>query len=351
MPSEMTARRLPATSKLFDLNAYGYDLPEDLIAQYPCPQRDGARLIILNRRDQTIRHDVFCNIGRYLPPKTVFVVNNSKVIPARLLGRKPKTGGEAEVFLLKALSDGYSFEALLRPLKKIKQGELLDFGKGITAVLTDKEERIVRFNVKNVVRRLKDIGHVPLPPYIKRGDEPSDHEHYQNVYARHPGSVASPTAGLHFTKDLIKRLKFQGHQFLGLTLHINYGTFKPVETPDIREHPIHAENFELSAATGAALRKAEEEKRPVLAVGTSSCRVLECFTHLHQLKGRTDLYICPGYKFEATNILVTNFHLPYSTLLMLVCAFGGYDLVMRAYGEAIKERYRFYSYGDAMLIK
>ncbi len=345
----MTAPRLPAASDPFDLNAYGYDLPEDLIAQYPCPQRDQARLLVLDRRTSTIRHDIFSNIGRYLPPKAVFVLNNSKVIPARLLGHR-KTGGEVEVFLLKPLSDGYSFDALLRPLKKIKENEILDFGKGITAVLADKEKRMVRFNVKNVLGRLKDVGHIPLPPYIKRSDEELDRTYYQNVYAKRLGSVASPTAGLHFTKELIKQMKAEGHDFLELTLHINYGTFKPVETPDIRQHPMHREQYSMSAATQMAVSKAQKAKHPVIGVGTTACRVLESTASNGQLKGSTDLFIYPGYTFKTVDILLTNFHLPYSTLLMLVSAFGGQDLVKRAYQEAIKERYRFYSYGDAMLI-
>lgn len=360
-----TAVPRPPANDLFDLNAYGTDVPEDLIAQYPCPDRDRARLMVLDRGAQTIRHDVFSNIEQYLAPKTVFVVNNSKVIPARLLGHKVRTGGRAcppelnakafqrrrvEVFLLKSLADGYSFEALLKPLKKVREGERVDFGLGISAVLVDKGKRIVRFNVKNIIRRLKDVGHVPLPPYIKRADEPLDRDYYQNVYAKRLGSVASPTAGLHFTKERMRRLRARGHNFLELTLHINYGTFKPVETSDIRRHPMHEEAYAVGVPAHAALLKARAAGRPVAAVGTTSCRVMESVARTGQLKGTTDLFIYPGYRFKAADILLTNFHLPYSTLLMLVCAFGGYDLVKRAYAQAIRERYRFYSYGDAMLI-
>src|SRR3989338_8518537 len=195
MTFQRTAVPRPSANDLFDLNAYGTDVPKDLIAQYPCPDRDRARLMVLDRGAQTIRHGVFADIEQYLAPKTVFVVNNSKVSPARLLGRRAATGGEVEVFLLNQLSDGNSFEALLKPLKKIREGERVDFGFGISAFLTDKEKRIVRFNVKNVIRRLKDVGHVPLPPYIKRADEPLDRDYYQNVYAKRPGSVASPKIG------------------------------------------------------------------------------------------------------------------------------------------------------------
>jgi len=248
-----------------------------------------------------------------------------------------------EVFLLNPLKDGYSFEVLLRPLKKIREGEEINFGPGISAILADKEKRIVRFNKENIIRHLQKVGHIPLPPYIKRPDTPRDREDYQTVYAKQPGSVASPTAGLHFSKELIKKLKSQGHRFLELTLHINYGTFKPVECADIRAHPMHTEHY-------SNIPCSFDSSGYVVAVGTTSCRALETFAHNKKHAGSTDIFIYPGYKFQVVDALITNFHLPYSTLLMLVCAFGGYDLIMKAYKEAIKERYRFYSYGDAMLI-
>ena len=337
-------------NNLFALEAYGYDLPEDLIAQHPARARDAARLLVIDRKDESVRNDEFANIGHYLPPETLLVVNNSKVVPARLLGRKSKTGGEVEIFLLKALEDGYCFEALLRPLKKIREGELMEFGHGITAVLMDKAQRIVRFNKKNIMRYLKGTGHMPLPPYIKRSDTQSDHIDYQTVYARHLGSVASPTAGLHFTRPLMSRLTACGHTFKELTLHIGYGTFKPVECADIRRHAMHTESYALSKAAYQTIGQARSGNRPIAAVGTTSCRVLESAARTGILKGETDIFIYPGHEFKAVNALITNFHLPHSTLLMLVCAFGGYDLIRRAYQEAIKERYRFYSYGDAMLI-
>lgn len=307
--------------------------------------------MVIDRARRTIAHDVFKNIGRHLPEHTLLVLNNSKVVPARLLGRKAKTGGEVEIFLLKDLGDGQNFEALLRPLKKIREGEVMEFGRGVTAVLADKEKRIVRFNKKNILRHLKDVGHIPLPPYIKRSDEPCDKTDYQTVYAKHPGSVASPTAGLHFTKPLMTSLKKAGHTFKELTLHINYGTFKPVESADIRKHPMHTEGYELSAAVHKAIVSAQQKGRPVAAVGTTSCRVLQAVARTGTLKGETDIFIYPGQELKLVDILITNFHLPYSTLLMLVCTFGGYDLIMRAYREAIEHKYRFYSYGDAMLVK
>ena len=329
-------------SDLFKLQSYFYHLPSDLVAQTPVPHRDRARLLIIDRAQSTIRHDTFKHLNNYLPANSHLVVNNSKVIPARLWGHR-STGGAVEVFLLNTLEDGYSFEVLLRPLKKIREGEAIDFGLGISAILTDKEKRIVRFNKKNITRYLPKVGHMPLPPYIKRPDTPRDREDYQTVYAKQPGSVASPTAGLHFSKELIKKLKSQGHRFLELTLHINYGTFKPVQCADIRAHPMHTEHY-------SNIPCSFDSSGYVVAVGTTSCRALETFAHNKKHAGSTDIFIYPGYKFQVVDALITNFHLPYSTLLMLVCAFGGYDLIMKAYKEAIKKRYRFYSYGDAMLI-
>ena len=334
----------------YRLESYFYDLPIERIAQYPLPKRDDAKLMVIDRQRGTITHDIFAHIGKYLPTHAAVVINNSKVIPARLLGRKSRTGGEVEVFLLKALDDGYTFEALLKPLKKIQENEVLDFGHGIEAMLVDREKRLVRFNKKNIFEHLEGVGHIPLPPYIKREDKASDQEDYQTVYAKHLGSVASPTAGLHFTDKLINELKNDGRMFLELTLHINYGTFKPVECDDIRQHPMHTEHYTLEASAFRSIMDAKKDGAPVIAVGTTSARVLESVARTKTLEGSTDIFIYPGYDFKLVDILITNFHLPHSTLLMLVCAFGGYELVMKAYKEAIKEQYRFYSYGDAMLI-
>ncbi len=340
--------QLPPSKNLNNLDAYGYDLPEELIAQHPLTERDKAKLMVINRQAQTITHDIFSNIDRYLPHGTTFVVNNSKVIPARLLGVKP-TGGEVEVFLLKQLDD-YHFEALLRPLKRVREHEPIDFGFGISASLENREQRIVKFNQPNILPVLEKVGHIPLPPYIKRSDNIEDKEYYQTVYAKNLGSVASPTAGLHFTTTLINRLKEQGHHFYASTLHIGYGTFKPVETQDIRQHPMHTESYELLNEVYDTLLTSKAQKAPIAAVGTTSCRVLESVAASGKLTGDTNIFIYPGYEFKMVDILITNFHLPFSTLLMLVSAFGGYDLIRRAYQEAIAERYRFYSYGDAMII-
>ncbi len=327
-----------------------YELPSQLIAQEPLAKREEAKLMVVERKTKTIHHDIFLNIDQYLPKRSMLVINDSKVIPARLFGRR-KTGGRVEIFLLKRLADGYSYEALLRPLKRLKEKERIVFNGGrIFAEIKDKERHIVSFNRKNINRYLSQIGHVPLPPYIKREDRPLDHRYYQTVYARHPGSVAAPTAGLHITKVLINKLQNQGHAIKRVTLHINYATFKLVEENDIAQHKMHKEEYKTSKTVFDTICKAKKEGRKIVAVGTTSCRVLESVQQSRVLKGETDLFIYPGFQFQMVDILVTNFHLPFSTLLMLIYAFGGIDLMRKAYQEAIEGRYRFFSYGDAMLI-
>ncbi len=333
------------------LSDFKYDLPLELIAQYPLPQRDQARLLVIDRKSGTIRHSIFSSLNEFLPSQSVLVLNNSRVIPARLLGHKERSGGEVEIFLLKKLSDGYSFEALMKPLKRIKPGDKIIFnGSGIYAYIEDKDKGIVRFNKKNIFRYLNRIGHVPLPPYIHRPDEPLDRDYYQTVYAKNLGSVASPTAGLHFTKKLLSDLVRAGHTIAKVTLHVNYGTFKPVIEDDITRHQMHSEEYAVSNKTFRAIQDARVQGRKIVAVGTTSCRTLETVNQTHQLKGNTNLFVYPGYSFRMVDCLLTNFHLPVTTLLMLVCAFGGQDLVLKAYKEAVKEQYRFYSYGDCMLI-
>lgn len=333
------------------LKDFSYHLPEYLIAQSPLLRRDEARLMVVNRKTKKIRHERFACIGRYLPKRSVIVINNSKVIPARLLGKKEHTGGKVEIFLLKKLSDGYSFKVLMRPLAKIKKGGRILFnGNGMAARIVDVPGRIVRFDRKDIMKHLHSIGHIPLPPYIKRADTKRDREFYQTVYARHAGSVAAPTAGLHFTRPLLGQLKNEGHVISQVTLHINYATFKLVEEEDITRHKMHFEDYSLSLRVVQTVQQARKEKRKIVAVGTTSCRVLETLARCGKHKGSTDLFIYPGYKFKMTDILVTNFHLPHSSLLMLVYAFGSTALMKRAYKEAIQKKYRFYSYGDAMII-
>jgi len=335
----------------FDLKNYDYPLPQELIAQYPIFPRDKARLMVIDRQKQTISHDYFFNLQRYLPPQSMVVLNDSKVIPVRLLGKRRETGGEVEIFLLQRLSDGYTYQALLRPLKRLKKGEKIFFGKGeIVAEIIDKENRLVRLNKKNIYPSLERIGHMPLPPYIKRTDKALDKKYYQTVFAKNLGSVASPTAGLHLTTRLLKKIEGQGHKIKKVTLHINYATFKPVEVADIRKHEIHSEDFIVAPAIGKAIVAEKQKGKKIVAVGTTAARVLETVAQTKKIKGRTDIFIYPGYQFRLTDVLITNFHLPFSTLLMLVYAFGGEALMKRAYQEAVKEKYRFFSYGDGMII-
>ncbi len=344
------------SADLFDLSSYDYLLPESLIAQYPTPKRDDARLMVIDRKTNAITHDIFANLGQWLPTRSLLVLNESKVIAARLLGKKKDgsggghLGGQVEVFLLKAVEDDRTFEVLLKPLKRIKEGQVLDFGRGLEAVLIDREKRIVRFNKPDVLRVIEQQGHIPLPPYIKRQDEDRDRIEYQTVYAKHLGSVAAPTAGLHFTDALMAQLESQGHDLAKVTLHINYGTFKPVECEDIREHPMHEEHYQVSSQEYDHITNAKDQGHSIVAVGTTACRVLESVAQGKALEDNTRIFIYPGYKFQTVDHLITNFHLPKSTLLMLVSAFGGYELMKRAYQEAIAQQYRFYSYGDAMLI-
>lgn len=334
-----------------NLSEFTYDFSQELIAQYPLARRDQARLMVIDRTQQTIRHDIFANLGCYLPPQSLIVLNDSKVVPARLLGKRQNTGGVVEIFLLKNLPDGYSYQALLRPLKRLKDNEKIIFNGGsLIAEIKDCKNRIVRFNKKNITRDLNRIGHIPLPPYIKRPDEKMDRIYYQTVFAKKNGSIASPTAGLHFTKPLLTKLKRAGHKVVSTTLHINHATFKSVETQDVRQHPMHYEDYELSSRNFQVIQKAKRAGKKIAAVGTTSCRVLETVAIQNMLKGSTNLFIYPGFDFKMTDCLITNFHLPYTTLLMLVFAFGGTALMKRAYREAILKKYRFFSYGDAMII-
>ncbi len=328
-----------------------YKLPPERIAQYPLKNRSDARLLVIDRLTGKICHEHFSSLEKFLPMQSFFVVNDSKVIPARLLGKKKRSGGKVEIFLLKKHTDEYTYQALLRPLSKLKNGDIIEFENSpLTATIFDTAERLVRFNFKNIAPYLKHIGHMPLPPYIKRPDEKSDQTDYQTVYAKHTGSVAAPTAGLHFTSKHLAALKKSGHQVLRTTLHVNYATFKEIEEDDVFKHKMHFESYEMSSAVlhkAGVLKKAGKK---CVAVGTTSCRVIESVAKTGVCKGQTDLFIYPGYHFQMTDALITNFHLPYSSLLLLVYAFGGTDLIKRAYQEAIKEKYRFFSYGDAMLI-
>jgi len=333
------------------LEDFDYHLPEGLIAQHPLHQRDKARLMVVDRKQKSITHDRFANISKYLPEKSCVVLNDSKVVPARLLGRREGSGGKVEIFLLKRLDDGCSYETLMRPLRRLKEKEKITFNGGhLVAEIKDRQKRIVRFNKRNISPELERIGHIPLPPYIKRFDRAEDRKYYQTVYAQKRGSVASPTAGLHFTNRLLNRIERDGHTIAKVTLHINYATFKPVEERDVSKHKMHVEDYSMTKRALSAVNGARKEGRKIVAVGTTSCRVLETVAAGGRLKGSTDIFMYPGYQFRMVDILVTNFHLPLSTLLMLVYAFGTKELIAKAYAEAIRQKYRFFSYGDAMII-
>lgn len=326
------------------LSDFDYTLPRELIAQYPLKDRDAARLLVLDRQSGTIEHVYFKDIINYLHADDLLVLNNTKVLPSRIIGRR-MTGGRVEFLLLSQKSE-LAFEALIRPAR-IKQGERIIFNGGkISAEVISKNE--VKFFVKDI-ESVYNLGVMPLPPYIKRDCEELDNIYYQTVYARESGSIASPTAGLHFTDELITKIKAGRVNIDYITLHISYATFKPVKCEDIGQHRMEKEYFCVNEEAGRSINEALSKKKRIFAVGTTACRVLETFA-MGQDKGYTDLFIYPGYKFKAVNCLITNFHLPKTTLFMLACAFGGEELIRKAYQEAIGMKYRFYSYGDAMLV-
>ncbi|MFZ5801145.1 MAG: tRNA preQ1(34) S-adenosylmethionine ribosyltransferase-isomerase QueA [Candidatus Omnitrophota bacterium] len=338
------------------LSDFDYPVPRELIAQHPLKKRDSCRLMVVKREGGKIYHDKFCRLLEYLPENSVLVLNDSKVIPARIFGRRI-TGGRVEVLLLKKAAGRNTFEALINPFKKLKVDERLLFDHGrLSCRLIDPKARLVQFNC-DIQKRLNKLGHIPLPPYIKRPDESADKTDYQTVYAKHPGSVASPTAGLHFPRGLLRKIKSRGIGIASVTLHVNYATFNPIKEAGIRQHQMYSEDYSISAATLTTLKAARAVNKKIIAVGTTACRVLETLGQNHledypakNLSGSTDIFIYPGYKFKLTDALLTNFHFPKTTLLLLVCALAGRSLIMRAYREAIEKKYRFYSYGDAMLI-
>lgn len=332
-----------------------YALPPDRIAQEPCDPRDAARLLVVDRASGALREDRFYNVAAYLRPGDCLVLNDTRVIRARLHGRKP-TGGRVEVFLLTERAPAL-WEALVRPSAKVKPGTTVTFAGGVEAEAGEAipdGRRLVRFNRPDVVARLEEIGEVPLPPYVHReGADPRDAERYQTVYAARPGAVAAPTAGLHFTPRVFERIEAVGAARAYLTLHVGYGTFRPIQTDQVEDHALEPETFDLSEETAAQLNRTRAAGGRVVAVGTTCTRVLETQYRQGAYRsgsGRTAHYIHPPYAFGAIDALQTNFHLPRSSLLALVCAFAGRDLTMEAYQHAIREGFRFYSYGDVMLI-
>ena len=332
-----------------------YDLPEELIAQTPLSQRDASRLLVLDRSSGEIEHRRFYELPDYLREGDCLVLNDSRVLPARLIGRR-STGGAVEVVLLRDLGDG-KWECLTRPGRKTRIGAELSFGDGVlTATVTDAIEdgnKILQFHYDGIfLEHLERLGKMPLPPYIK--EELADAERYQTVYSRHLGSAAAPTAGLHFTQELLDTIRARGVRVCYVTLHVGLGTFRPVKEENIQDHIMHAEYCEIPAETAAAVNAARASGHRVVAVGTTTCRTLESFADdggtLRACGGWTDIFIYPGYQFKCIDALVTNFHLPESTLVMLVSALAGRENILHAYDVAVQERYRFFSFGDAMLI-
>lgn len=336
---------------------YDFELPHDLIAQQPLERRDASRLMVVDRAAQTIEHCVFSDVSGLIDTRDVVVVNRSRVMKARLLGKRA-SGAPAEILLLRPLGDS-RYEAMVSPGGKLKPGRCVDIAPGFSAEIlevTDRRTRVVRLTsdipVDDAIER---HGHVPLPPYIERADVSADLERYQTVFARERGSVAAPTAGLHFTPELLGRLDTRGVARAEVVLHVGAGTFKPVEVEDPSAHVMHEEWYSVSPDAARTINDRRANAGRVWAVGTTSVRTLESVTDesgfVHAGEGDTQIFIRPGYRFRAVDRLITNFHLPRSTLIMLVAAFAGYELTMRAYQVAVEERYRFYSYGDAMLIR
>ncbi len=346
------------------LSNFNYDLPKELLAEYPSDQRDESKLMILNRDTQKIEHKLFKDIIDYFDDGDVFVLNDTKVFPARLMGNKEKTGARIEVFLLRELSrDQRLWDVLVDPARKIRIGNKLYFGDDDSLVAevidnTTSRGRTLRFlydgSYDEFREKLLELGQTPLPKYIKRDEEDFDKERYQTIYAKNEGAVAAPTAGLHFSKHLLKRLQIKGVNLSELTLHVGLGTFNPVEVEDLSKHKMDSEELFINQSAVDIVNQAKLNKKKVCAVGTTVMRGLESSVSsigtLNPYVGWTHKFIFPPYDFNIANSLITNFHMPKSTLLMMVSAFAGHDFMMDAYQEAIKKKYRFYSYGDAMLI-
>lgn len=342
------------------LSDYDFFLPAELIASYPSPKRADAKLLVLNPSQNRTSHHIFKDILSFFKSGDVLILNDTKVLPARLFGKR-KTGGKVEILLLKKISEN-AWEALIRPGKRVKKGDELFFeekGLKLKAEVQDSGhensgQRILEFQEKDSFEIVQQIGHIPLPPYLDRPDTELDREMYQTVFAKNEGAVASPTAGLHFDEALLAELKKMGVQIGFVTLHVGYGTFQPVAVENIVDHKMFEEEFEVTKETAHLVNQARKEGRRVIACGTTSVRTLESAADeqglLQARRGKTALFIYPPYRFKIICGMITNFHLPKSTLLLLVAALTGKDFLFKAYDEAIREKYRFYSYGDAMLI-
>jgi S-adenosylmethionine:tRNA ribosyltransferase-isomerase len=345
------------------LSEFNYELPQERIALYPTENRDESRLMVIHRATGKIEHRIFKDVMEYFDDGDVFVLNDTKVFPARLYGNKEKTGAKIEVFLLRELNkEAKLWDVLVDPARKIRVGNKLYFGESdlVAEVIdnTTSRGRTIRFlfdgNEDDFKKVIDELGETPLPKYIKRKVELEDRERFQTVFAKHVGAVAAPTGGLHFTKQLLKRLEIKGVNIAALTLHVGLGSFRAVDVEDLTKHKMDSENFIIPEETANLVNAALDEKKRVVAVGTTTFRALESSVSAHNrlkpVNNWTDKFIFPPFDFKIGNALITNFHAPESTLLMMACAFGGYDLVLKAYQEAIKEEYRFLAYGDAMLI-
>ncbi|CAH8286805.1 S-adenosylmethionine:tRNA ribosyltransferase-isomerase [Mariniflexile fucanivorans] len=346
------------------LSHFGFNLPEELLAEYPAENRDESRLMVLDRKKQTIEHKMFKDIIDYFDEDDVLILNNTKVFPARLYGNKEKTGARIEVFLLRELNEEQRlWDVLVDPARKIRIGNKLYFGDDDTLVAevidnTTSRGRTLRFlydgSYKEFRRKLNELGETPLPKYIKREVQPEDEDRYQTIYAKNEGAVAAPTAGLHFSRHLLKRLEIKGVKFAEVTLHVGLGTFNPVEVEDLSKHKMDSEELKIETPAVEIVNTAKKNKRRICAVGTTAMRAIESSVssngELNEVEGWTNKFIFPPYDFSIANCMITNFHTPKSTLLMMVSAFAGHDFIKKAYEEAVKEKYKFYSYGDAMLI-
>jgi S-adenosylmethionine:tRNA ribosyltransferase-isomerase len=346
------------------LSQFNFDLPEELIAKYPSENRDEARLLVVHRETGKFEHKLFKDLIDYVDEGDVMILNNTKVFPARMYGNKEKTGAKIEVFLLRELNrESLLWDVLVDPARKIRIGNKLYFGENEELVAevidnTTSRGRTLRFlfdgPYEDFKQLITDLGETPLPKYIKRDVEPQDEDRYQTIYAKEEGAVAAPTAGLHFSRQLLKRLELKGVNFAEVTLHVGLGTFRPVEVEDLTKHKMDSEQIKITQECADIVNNAKDNKKKIFAVGTTSMRTIESSVstdgRLKPFEGWTNKFIFPPYDFSIADALITNLHTPLSTLLMMIAAFGGYDLMMEAYQEAIKEKYKFYSYGDAMLI-
>ncbi len=353
------------------LSEYDYNLPEELIAQMPADKRENSKMMVLNRNNHTIEHKHFYDIVNYIDSNSILVLNNTKVIPARLYGIKEETGAKIEVFLLKTIDtdnticDGHKWEVLIKPSKRVKIGTLIKISEELSVKVLEKKDDDGEWGVEllckgNVLNILHKYGNIPLPPYIERKManedlKKLDFERYQTVYAKEEGSVAAPTAGLHFTEEILQKLKDKGIETVYVTLNVGMGTFRPVKCENILEHKMHSETFEITQEAADRINKAKSEGKKIIAVGTTSVRTLETayqkFGEIKACHDHSELFIYPPYKFGVVDELITNFHLPKSTLLMLVSALAGKNFIFEAYKEAIENKYRFFSYGDCMFIR